>query len=101
MYSILTLNKIAACGTDRFSADYTCGSEIKNPTAIMVRSASMHDMELSADTIAIARAGAGTNYKINRTVKSGEVYTIVEEVNGWGRLKSGAGWISLAYTKKY
>ena len=47
------------------------------------------------------RAGAGTNYKINRTVKSGEVYTIVEEVNGWGRLKSGAGWISLAYTKKY
>lgn len=27
-------------------------------------------------------------------------YTIVEEKNGWGRLKSGAGWISLSYTKK-
>ena len=61
MFSILTLNKIAACGTDRFSADYTYGAEIENPTAIMVRSASMHDMELSADTLAIARAGAGTN----------------------------------------
>lgn len=46
------------------------------------------------------RDGAGTNYKINTTVKKGEVYTIVEENNGWGKLKSGAGWISLAYTSK-
>ena len=61
MYSILTLNKIAACGTDKFGADYVCGSEIENPTAIMVRSASMHDTVLSDSTIAIARAGAGTN----------------------------------------
>ena len=27
-------------------------------------------------------------------------YTIVEEHNGWGRLKSGAGWISLEFCKK-
>lgn len=27
-------------------------------------------------------------------------YTIVDEVNGWGKLKSGAGWIRLSYTKK-
>lgn len=46
------------------------------------------------------RDGAGTKYKINTTVKKGEVYTIVEEKNGWGKLKSGAGWISLNYTKK-
>ena len=46
------------------------------------------------------RAGAGTNYKINTTVKKGEVYTIVSENNGWGKLKSGAGWISLTYTSK-
>ena len=44
------------------------------------------------------RDGAGTKYKINTTVKKDEVYTIVEESNGWGKLKSGAGWISLAYT---
>lgn len=61
MFSILTLNKIASCGTDRFSCKYTCGDNIENPTAIMVRSASMHDMALSEDTIAVARAGAGTN----------------------------------------
>ena len=46
------------------------------------------------------RAGAGTGYKINTTVKKGGVYTIVDEKNGWGKLKSGAGWISLNYTKK-
>lgn len=50
------------------------------------------------------RAGAGTKYKKNATVKKNEVYTIVDEMsNGntkWGKLKSGAGWISLKYTKK-
>jgi len=38
--------------------------------------------------------------KINTIVKKGEVFTIVEEYKGWGKLKSGAGWISLNYTKK-
>lgn len=46
------------------------------------------------------RAGAGTNYKVNTTIRKNEVYTIVEEKNGWGKLKSGAGWISLNYTRK-
>ena len=41
------------------------------------------------------RAGAGTTYKVNTTVKKGGVYTIVAENGGWGKLKSGAGWISL------
>lgn len=50
------------------------------------------------------RKGAGVNYPIATTVHKNEVYTIVEEkMNGttkWGKLKSGAGWISLAYTIK-
>lgn len=46
------------------------------------------------------RAGAGTTFKVNTKVKKGQVYTIVEEKNGWGKLKSGAGWISLKYTIK-
>lgn len=46
------------------------------------------------------RAGAGITYKVKTTVKKGEVYTIVAEKNGWGKLKSGAGWISLKYCKK-
>ena len=38
--------------------------------------------------------------KITTTVKKDNVFTIVEEKNGWGKLKSGAGWINLSYTKK-
>lgn len=46
------------------------------------------------------RIGAGLKYKIKTDIKKGEVYTIVEEKNGWGKLKSGAGWIRLKYTEK-
>ena len=46
------------------------------------------------------RSGAGTNFPVTGTVKKGEAYTIVEEKNGFGRLKSGAGWISLDCTKR-
>ena len=44
------------------------------------------------------RSGPGTSYSKTTTVKRGQVYTIVGESGGWGRLKSGAGWISLSYT---
>ena len=38
--------------------------------------------------------------KITTTVVKGNVFTIVEEKNGWGKLKSGVGWINLSYTTK-
>ena len=46
------------------------------------------------------RSGPGTNYKINAQIKKNEVYTIIDEKDGWGKLKSGIGWICLKYTKK-
>ena len=46
------------------------------------------------------RSGAGTNYSVVTTVIVGEVYTIVDEKNNFGKLKSGVGWISLTYTEK-
>ena len=62
MFNILTLNKISKLGLDKLdAAKYTCGDAVENPDAILVRSASMHDMELSDNTVAIARAGAGVN----------------------------------------
>ena len=54
--------------------------------------------KIIADTLNI-RSGPGTSYKIVGTVKKGEVFTIVNELHGWGKLKSGAGWISLNYSK--
>lgn len=42
----------------------------------------------------------GTSYAISTQIRRNEVYTIVGEEDGWGKLKSGAGWIYLAYTAK-
>ena len=62
MYKIQTLNKISPVGINSMLQDgYEAASEILNPDAILVRSASMHDMELPASVKAIARAGAGVN----------------------------------------
>lgn len=62
MFKVETLNKISPIGLDRFDrTKYTYGTEIENPDAIMVRSASMHEMELPESLLAIARAGAGVN----------------------------------------
>ena len=62
MYKIKTLNKISPHGLDRFDKKYyTYGDDMENPDAIMVRSASMHEMELPESLKAIARAGAGVN----------------------------------------
>lgn len=46
------------------------------------------------------RKGPGTNYDVAGCIRDKGSYTIVDEQDGWGRLKSGAGWISLAYTTK-
>lgn len=51
------------------------------------------------------RKGAGTNYAVVGSIKKSECYTIVAEADGkgatkWGKLKSGAGWISLDYVKR-
>ena len=62
MYKILTLNKIAACGTDLFDkAKYAVTDNEAAPDGIMVRSANMLEQEFAPNLKAIARAGAGVN----------------------------------------
>lgn len=61
MYNVLTLNKIAKCGTDILGDNYTVSDNETNPVAVLVRSASMHEMEMPESLLAIARAGAGVN----------------------------------------
>ena len=61
MYNILTLNKISETGLCKLSNEYNCSTEMANPDAILVRSASMHEMDFEENTLAIARAGAGVN----------------------------------------
>lgn len=59
----------------------------------------LYKVKINASVLNV-RAGAGTNFKITAKVKKGEVYTIVVEKDGWGKLKSGIGWVKLSYTVK-
>ncbi|MDR2750564.1 MAG: phosphoglycerate dehydrogenase [Clostridiales bacterium] len=62
MFKILTMNKIAACGTDRLPADsFSVSGAEASPHAILVRSADMHGFEAPESLLAVGRAGAGTN----------------------------------------
>lgn len=54
---------------------------------------------ITADVLNV-RAGASEGAKITTQVKKNQVYTIVDKSGDWGKLKSGAGWINLNYTKK-
>ena len=62
MAKIKLLNKIAPVGINTFDRDnYEISTDIDSPDAIMVRSASMHDMDFDPSLLAIARCGAGVN----------------------------------------
>ena len=62
MFKIQTLNAISEIIHQHLGADnYIISADEPAPEGILVRSASMHDMDLPADLLAIARAGAGTN----------------------------------------
>ena len=65
---------------------------------------SAYRVKIITDALNI-RKGPGTGYGTNGCIRDHGVYTIVAESTGtgatkWGKLKSGAGWISLDYTKK-
>ncbi|MDR2910320.1 MAG: phosphoglycerate dehydrogenase [Bacteroidales bacterium] len=62
MFKIKTLNKIDQEGLQLFPLNsYEIASELPNPDAIVLRSFSMHEMELPCSLKAVARAGAGVN----------------------------------------
>ena len=63
-----------------------------------------YQVKVIADSLNI-RKRAGTDNTIVGVITDKGVYTIVQEKKAigasmWGKLKSGAGWISLDYTKK-
>ena len=74
MYNILTLNKIVDCGIDKLGSNYSVSDDCKNPDGIILRSFSMHEMELPESLKCVARAGAGVNnIPIERCTEKGIV----------------------------
>lgn len=77
--------------TGTISGSQTNASSPGNSTPYMVK--------VTASALNI-RSGIGTHYSITDVIRDKGTYTIIEEKNGWGKLKSGKGWINLAYTEK-
>ena len=56
-------------------------------------------VRITADVLNVR--GAPSQYsQIVAQVKRNQIYTIVDEEGGFGKLKSGIGWINLSYTEK-
>jgi LysM repeat protein len=76
------------------------GQKIKIPTSsTAAASAVPYKVKVTASALNI-RKGAGSSYAVVGTIKDKGVYTITQVSNGFGKLKSGAGWIELKYTQK-
>ena len=80
------------------------GTTVSNNGNLNNQSSDSYKVKVTADVLNI-RKGAGTNYGISGSIRDKGIYTIIAESTGkgatkWGKLKSGAGWISLDYCKK-
>lgn len=92
---------IAVSGGGSTVYGWTDAADIKTSSS---STATSYLVKVTTDVLNI-RKGPGTNYGTNGDIRDKGVYTIVAESDGpgaskWGKLKSGAGWISLDYTKK-
>ncbi len=68
------LNPIAACGMELLPDTYEVTDNYDEAEAVLVRSASMHEMELSDKLLCVARAGAGVNnIPLDKCAKQGIV----------------------------
>lgn len=87
--------------------DYTM-DKFRNDVKLAMKSENNIEPENVGETFLVkistevlnVRKSPNVNSDIVTTIKKGEVYTIVDTKNGWGKLKSGAGWINLKYIKK-
>ena len=74
MFKINCLNPIANVGLDLFSDHYEMVDRFNDANAVLVRSSSVHDLELPPSLEAIARAGAGVNnIPLDKCAESGVV----------------------------
>ena len=96
------LNNIDEVARDLISA--YIGSEVgkttvtPTPTAPTTASNGFR-VKVTTDALNV-RSGPGTGYGIASVIRDKGVYTITATSGDWGKLKSGAGWISLSYAER-
>lgn len=97
----------AVCGFQRDSSigvDGIAGSQTlayldKAIAALNTTATSGKSVRVTASALNV-RSGAGTNYPAVSYVRNGAICTVVEEKDGWGRITSPAGWVSMEYVEK-
>ena len=72
---------------------------VKKPVAERPKPIKPFKVKVTSKALNI-RKTPNTNYPPVGKIIGGGVYTITEKKDNWGKLKSGAGWICLDYTKK-
>jgi N-acetylmuramoyl-L-alanine amidase CwlA len=78
----------------------TAGEDVKEEsTGLPAASSAPYKVRVSIDNLNI-RTGPGTSYDKTGKYTGKGVFTIVETKDGWGKLKSGSGWICLKYAEK-
>ncbi|WP_298483098.1 N-acetylmuramoyl-L-alanine amidase [uncultured Ruminococcus sp.] len=70
-----------------------------SPSSPVSAASTSYLVKVTASALNI-RAGAGTSYGIVGCIRDKGTYTIIQTSGNWGRLKSGAGWICLDYTRR-
>jgi hypothetical protein len=103
-YSVLENAKAMADKNPGYSVYDESGNVVYAGKSTTTQAFKPYLVRVTTDVLNI-RKGAGTNYGKNGAIRDRGVYTIVAESTGkgaskWGKLKSGAGWISLDYTKR-
>lgn len=85
--------------TKLYDADKIAKAIVKGITGKAVTTFKSYVIQVTADVLNVRKEASASSAKVT-SIKKGEKYTIVAEKNGWGKLKSGVGWIKLSYTKK-
>ena len=97
MFQYYCMNPIAKVGLDLFRENFKETKEIEAAEGVLVRSASMHDMEFSDRLLAVSRAGAGVNnIPLEKCAEKGIVVFNTPGANANGVKELVIAWMLLA-----
>ena len=94
--TVITFQKKYGLGVDGKAGKHTI---TKINELIGAKSSTEFRVQVTTGALNV-RSGPSAGYKVTTVIRDKGVYTIVEQSGSWGKLRSGAGWICLDYTKR-
>lgn len=80
----------------KITQDGICGPK----TWAAINAFAPYDIIVNVKKLNIRTGPSSTKYKVKGSTTKGKKFTIVYKSGSWGKLKNGAGWVYLPYTKK-